>query len=93
MNQSNNPKKMLRCFNCGNKSVNWITCPAIRKYEGEGYRFDVKVEEPHCELCGSTLYDREIEESIRQLAHENIVKCRAAVSNSKMPGIVYGEHQ
>lgn len=78
MDQENTPKKMLRCFNCGNASKDWFIDKAVRKYEGEGYDFELTVEEPHCERCGSKLYDRELEEHIRDVAHECILRCRAA---------------
>ena len=45
-----------------------------RKYKGYGYDFELQIEVPHCERCKSPLYDRDIEEEVRQTAHEIIRK-------------------
>lgn len=53
--------KKIRCFQCGNVSENWILKKSIRKYKGDGYSFELEVETPYCEKCGSPIYDRKIE--------------------------------
>lgn len=50
--------KKIRCFQCGNVSENWILKKSIRKYQGDGYSFELEVETPYCEKCGSPIYDR-----------------------------------
>lgn len=58
-----------KCFECGNASGNWIYCKSTREYKGEGYCFKLDVETPYCEKCGSPIYDKEIEQKIREKAH------------------------
>lgn len=66
-----------RCFECGNKSGNWIMKSGPREYKGEGYHFTLNVESAYCEKCGAPIYDREVEEKIREKAHKIIVEQRA----------------
>ena len=53
----------------------------IRRYEGDGYGFDLKVEIPVCNNCGNEIYDEEIEDKIREKANriirekKNIITC------------------
>lgn len=68
--------KKIRCFQCGNVSENWILKEYIRKYQGDGYSFELEVETPYCEKCGSPIYDRKIEQEIREKAHKMIQKSR-----------------
>ena len=67
--------KQIICFECGNKSTDYVFYKSIRKYEGYEFKFDLEVETPHCEKCGSQLYDREIEEQIRDKVH-NLIKSK-----------------
>lgn len=62
------------CFECGHKSNNCYMGMSRRKYKGYGYDFELQIEVPHCERCKSPLYDRDIEEDVRQTAHEIIRK-------------------
>ena len=61
-----------RCFECGNNSGNWVRKKSTRIYEGEGYSFGLEVETPYCEKCGAPVYDRDIEQEIREKAHLKI---------------------
>ena len=58
-----------RCFECGNDSGNWIFKKENRVYEGDGYCFNLEVDVPYCDKCGSPIDDREIEEAIREKAN------------------------
>lgn len=58
---------------------------SIRKYKGDGYSFELEVETPYCEKCGSPIYDRKIEQEIREKAHKMIQKSR---NLSKERGII-----
>ena len=46
--------KMLLCFECGNLS-NYNLRETIRKYEGEGYQFEMLVKIPFCDVCGAPI--------------------------------------
>lgn len=59
----------IRCFECGNKSQKWIYKKTKRKYQRKGYCFELEVETPYCERCGAPIYDKEIEQKIREQAH------------------------
>ena len=65
-------EKEYRCFECSFKSKNAIFRKSTRRYEGNGYDFELDVETPYCEKCGSPIYDKEIEEEIREKAHKMI---------------------
>ena len=56
----------------GNKTNNCEFRKSIRKYEGDEYEFELDVETPYCKKCGSPIYDREIEQEIRERAHKLI---------------------
>lgn len=62
------------CFECGHKSKKCHMRLIKRQYKGYGYDFELQIEAPHCERCMSLLYDREIEEEIRESAHKTIRK-------------------
>ena len=64
--------KEYRCFECGNRTSNCEFRKSTRKYEGDGYEFELNVETPYCEKCGSPIYDKEIEQEIREKAHKLI---------------------
>lgn len=64
--------KKIRCFECGNISENLSLKKSIRKYKGDGYSFELEIETPYCEKCGSPIYDRELEQKIRNRAHKII---------------------
>ena len=77
--------KKIICFECGNKSTDYVFKKSIRKYEGDGFKFDLEVETPYCEKCGSQLYDREIEEKVRDKAHNLIIS--QTKDNDKVCGL------
>ena len=68
--------KKIRCFQCSNVSEDWILKKSIREYKGDGYSFELEVETPYCKKCGSPIYDRKIEQEIREKAHKMIQKLR-----------------
>lgn len=73
-------EKKWICYECGNKNNNELK-KIVRRYKGDGYEFDLKVEVPVCENCGNEIYDDEIEEKIREKANiiirekKNIITC------------------
>ena len=69
-----------RCFECGNNSGNWIFKKSTREYKGDGYSFVLDVETPYCEKCGSAIYDKEIEQKIREEANRIIREQKSIIS-------------
>lgn len=63
-----------RYFECGNNSGNWIFQKSKREYKGDGFCVELEVETPYCEKCGSPIYDREIEQKIREKVHTIILE-------------------
>ena len=66
--------KEYTCLRCGHKSKKSIMSLIKRQYKGYGYDFELQIEALHCERCMSLLYDREVEEEIRESAHKTIRK-------------------
>ena len=61
-------EKRWECFECGN--VDDIELKkVIRRYNGEGYDFELEVDVPVCLKCGNEIYDDEIEDIIREKAN------------------------
>lgn len=56
----------------------------VRKYEGEGYCFELEVEVPFCVKCGKQLVCEEIEEDIAQRANEIIRKQRDIITKDEI---------
>ena len=84
-----------RCFECGNTSGNWIYYKSRREYKGEGYCFELDVETPYCEKCGSPIYDKEIEQEIREKANAIIREQTRIISKEEILELVnyYGVSQ
>lgn len=84
-----------RCFECGNNSGNWLLKKHRREYKGEGYCFYLDVETPYCEKCGSPIYDKEIEQKIREEANNLIRKQLGIISSQEIIDLVdyYGVSQ
>lgn len=84
-----------RCFECGNNSGNWVYYKSRREYKGEGYCFELDVETPYCEKCGSPIYDKEIEQEIREKANALIRKQTSIISKEEILELVnyYGVSQ
>lgn len=71
------------CFNC--ETINeYEMRKVIRKYEGEGYSFELEVEVPFCTKCGKELVNETIEEDIREKANEIIRKQRDIISQGEI---------
>ena len=84
-----------RCFQCGNDSGNWKFYKSIREYKGVGYCFELNVETPYCEKCGSPIYDKEIEQAIREEANKIIREQTGIISKEEILELVdyYGVSQ
>lgn len=65
----------MRCSDCGTRNQ-YKMREQVRKYEGDGYNFAMKVTVPFCKMCGSLIVCEEIEEKITKQAHEKIVDSR-----------------
>lgn len=84
-----------RCFECGNNSGNWVFHKSRREYTGDGYCFELDVETPYCEKCGSPIYDKEIEQEIREEANKIIREQTSIISKEEILELVdyYGVSQ
>lgn len=71
------------CFECG-ISNQYEMQKVVRKYEGEGYSFELEVEVPFCVKCGKQLVCEEIEEGIAQRANEIIRKQRDIITKDEI---------
>lgn len=69
----------MMCMECGAKEQ-YVIKEVTRKYEGDGYCFDLKVSVPFCEKCGAPITNEELEEEISQKANEKIRKMRGIIS-------------
>lgn len=84
-----------RCHECGNNSGKWIYYKSRREYKGEGYCFELDVETPYCEKCGSPIYDKELEQEIREKANIIIREQTRIISKEEILELVdyYGVSQ
>lgn len=84
-----------RCSECGNKSGNWVLKKSTREYKGNGYCFELNVETPYCEKCGSPIYDKDIEQKIREEANKIIREQTGIISKEEILELVdyYGVSQ
>lgn len=80
--------KKCRCFECGNNSENWIFKKSTREYKGDGYSFKLDVETPYCEKCGSPIYDKDIEQKIREQANKIIREQTNIISKDEILELV-----
>ena len=69
----------MRCFECGTKNEYELK-EVTRKYEGDGYCFDLTVCVPFCKVCGAPLVDEEIEATIAKQANEKIREQRNIIT-------------
>lgn len=71
------------CFECA--TVNEYEMRKIpRKYEGEGYSFELEVEVPFCPKCGRPLVSETIEEEIRERANAIIRQQRNIITKDEI---------
>lgn len=78
--------KML-CFECGKTDEHELK-EIIRRYEGEGYHFEMLVKVPFCKNCGAPIYDEEIEMEIRQKANQKIREQREIITKEEILNIL-----
>lgn len=64
----------------------------IRKYEGEGYSFEMEVEVPFCLKCGKELISESIEESIQEKANKIIRERRNIITKEEILEILDKYH-
>jgi len=71
------------CFNC-EKINDYEIRKVTRKYEGDGYSFEMEVEVPFCSKCGRELVSESIEEQIREKANAIIRKQRDIITQGEI---------
>lgn len=75
------------CFEC--ETINKYEMRKIlRKYEGEGYAFELEVEIPFCPKCGRPLASEAIEEKIRERANAVIREQRNIITKEEIREIL-----
>ena len=84
----------MKCFECGTKNEYELK-KVTRKYEGDGYCFELKVIVPFCKNCGAPLEDEEREETIAMQANEKIREQRELIKTDEILEILamYGVSQ
>ena len=60
----------------------------VRKYEGEGYCFELPVKEAYCKKCGATIWVDELEKQISEKANMIIREQRNIISKEDIVSIV-----
>lgn len=73
----------MKCFECGTKNEYELK-KVTRKYEGDGYCFELKVIVPFCKNCGAPLEDEEREETIAMQANEKIREQREIIKTDEI---------
>lgn len=79
-------QKEIMCFECGEE-----TCElrkVTRRYEGDGYAFDMEVTVPFCKECGAPIDVEEIEEEITKEANERIRKIKGIITKEEILSIL-----
>lgn len=71
------------CFECGSKEEVELR-ETIRKYEGDGYSFEMKVKEPFCKTCNAPIAIEEIEDDIVKMANERIREARGIIKKEEI---------
>ncbi|MBR3771375.1 MAG: DUF4065 domain-containing protein [Clostridium sp.] len=79
--------KQVRCFECGAKD-DYFMKKEIRKYEGDGYKFELEVEVPYCSKCKESLVIESVEDAIAQRANEIIRKQRGIITRPEIEVIL-----
>ena len=77
----------MRCFECGKKDEYELK-ETTRKYEGDGYSFNLKVTVPFCKNCGAPLVDENLETQIAKLANEKIRGQRGIITTKEISDIL-----
>lgn len=83
-------KKMI-CVECGTKD-SFEMKEVTRKYEGDGYYFEMQVCVPFCKKCGAPITNEEIEEEIAKQANAKIREMRGIISKEKILTILDQYH-
>ena len=73
----------MRCFECGTKNKYELR-KTTRKYEGDGYCFELTVTVPYCSICGAPLEDDELEATISKQANEKIREQRNIIKTNEI---------
>lgn len=79
------------CFECA-KINEYEMRKMTRKYEGDGYSFELEVEVPFCLKCGKPLVSETIEEEIRERANAIIRRQRDIITKDEILEILDKYH-
>lgn len=71
------------CIQCGAQNTYELK-NVVRRYEGDGYHFEMSVKIPFCTVCGAPLYDEEIEKDIAERANQKIREQRNIISREEI---------
>ena len=81
----------MRCSECGAENEYELK-EDIRRYQGDGYDFDLKVRAPFCSRCGSLISNEEIESEIASAANERIREIRGIITKEEIINILKKYH-
>lgn len=84
-------EQRIICMECGTKNQYELR-DSIRKYEGEGYQFDLLVQVPFCKKCGAPIDMEEVEDRIAKEANKRIRKQREIISREEILEILERYH-
>lgn len=86
--------KTAVCAECGTKNE-YEMRKTVRRFEGEGYSFELEAEIPYCTKCNSPIWIDEIEDEITRRANQKIRECTGIVTHEEILNILekYGASQ
>ncbi len=81
--RSGKMENMKMCFECGAKEQ-YEFKDTIRKYEGEGYHFEMSVKVPFCKICQAPIYMEAVENEIAKMANQRIREQREIITREEI---------
>lgn len=75
--------KSILCIECGARDT-YEFRNTTRKYEGNGYHFEMSVNIPFCKKCGAPIYDEEIEKKIAENANKKIREQKGIITREEI---------
>lgn len=77
----------MRCSECGARNQYELK-ETVRRYQGDGYDFEMKVRVPFCKECGAPISDEEIESEIANEANQKIRESRGIITKEEIINIL-----
>ena len=77
----------MRCSECGTRNEYELK-KSVRRYQGDGYDFELVVREPFCSKCGAPIPNEEIESEIARIANEKIRESRGIITKEEIINIL-----